>query len=122
MGSHPVNLAFRFFLELSAVFIFAVRGWRSRDDGFRILVAIVFPLLAASVWGIFAVPNDPSRSGSAPVPTPGVVRLLLELGFFALAVWALHGLGFARLAAILGMAVALHYAVSYDRIRWLFRQ
>jgi len=114
-----LNLAVRLFLELSALFIIGWWGWRQRSDGWQIVLAVVIPLVAASLWGIFAVPNDPSRSGSAPVPVPGIVRLALELGFFAAAAWALHDLGFSRAASLFATAVTLHYLVSFDRVRWL---
>ncbi len=68
---------------------------------------------------MLAVPDDPSRSGSAFFATPGVIRLIFELAFFAFAVWALYATGYAELAAIMGAAVVVHYAVSYDRIGWL---
>jgi hypothetical protein len=122
MGTHPVNLAFRFLLELSALCIMGLWGWRQRDDGLRIVIALAIPLIAVALWGVFAVPNDPSRSGSAPVPVPGVLRLALECGFFGFATWALDDLGFARLAAIFGTSALLHYLLSYDRIGWLIRQ
>jgi hypothetical protein len=104
---------------MSALFIFGLWGWQRRDDGLRIVLALATPLVAAVLWGTFAVPHDPSRSGSAPIPVPGIVRLALECGFFAFASWALFDLRFARLAEIFGAAVTLHYALSYDRIRWL---
>lgn len=119
MGAHPANLVIRFLLEMAALFIMGLWGWHRRDDGFRILVALAIPLLAAVLWGTFAVPNDPARSGSAPIPVPGILRLALECGFFAFAAWALFDLRFARLAAIFGAAVTAHYALSYDRIRWM---
>jgi hypothetical protein len=50
---------------------------------------ILIPLLAATAWGVFNVKGDPSRSGKAPVPVPGIVRLLLELAFFGSATLAL---------------------------------
>ena len=114
-----LNLAVRFLLELSALFILGWWGWHQRDDTWRIVLAAITPLTAAALWGIFAVPNDPSRSGSAPVPTPGPLRLALELTFFASATWACYNLGHVRLAAILGVVVAVHYLLSYDRVRWL---
>ena len=117
-----VNLAVRFLLELSALFIMGWWGWRQRSDGWRILLAVVIPVVAASLWGIFAVPNDPSRSGSAPVPVPGVVRLSLEFGFFTAAAWALCDLGLRRAAAVFAAAVVLHYVVSFKRVRWLVSQ
>ena len=122
MGTHPANLVVRFLLELSALCVMGLWGWHRRDDGLRILVALAIPLLAAALWGTFAVPHDPTRSGSAPIPVSGILRLALECGFFGFAIWALSDLKFARLAAIFGAAVAVHYALSYDRIRWMVGQ
>jgi hypothetical protein len=119
MGTHPVNLVVRFLLELSALFVLGLWGWHQRDDGFRIVAALAIPLIAAALWGTFAVPHDPTRSGSAPVPISGVLRLALELGFFGSATLALYYLGFGKLTAALGTAVVIHYLLSYDRIRWL---
>ena len=118
----PVNLAVRFLLELSALFALGLWGWHWRDDGFRIVVALTIPIVAASLWGTFAVPNDPSRSGSAPVPVSGLLRLALEFCFFGCAALALYNLGFDKLAATFGAAVVIHYLLSHDRIRWLVRQ
>ena len=72
-------------------------------------------------WGIFAVRDDPSRSGSAPVPVPGLIRLLLELAFFGLAAWMLHDMEYIRVSWIFGAAVTVHYLISYDRVGWLIR-
>ena len=69
-----------------------------------------------------AVLDDPSRSGRAPVPVSGIVRLLLELTFFAVAVGALFAVQSTTIGWLLGIAVCLHYALSYDRVRWLLRQ
>jgi uncharacterized protein DUF2568 len=118
----PVNLAVRFLLELSALLALGLWGWHWRDDGFRIVAALTIPIVAASLWGTFAVPNDPSRSGSAPVPVSGLLRLALEFCFFGGATLALYNLGFAKLTATFGAAVVIHYLVSYDRLRWLVRQ
>lgn len=122
MGTHPLNLAVRFALELCALIILGLWGWRQRDDGFRIVIALAVPILCAVLWGTFAVPNDPTRSGSAPVPVPGLLRLALEIGFFGVAAWALYDMGLGTLTAIFGSAVVLHYLLSYDRLTWLVRQ
>lgn len=121
MGSNPVNLAFRFLLEISALAAMGIWGWRQGDGWVRIMLAFGIPMVAAAVWGIFAVRNDPSRSGSAPIPVPGMVRLLIELAFFGGAVWMLSHLQYIQLSRILGTAVVVHYLISYDRIRWLAR-
>ena len=81
-----------------------------------------FPTVAAVLWGTFAVPNDPSRSGKAPVAIPGVLRLILELGFFVFAAWGIFDLGYLGLSGVFGMIVVVHYLVSYDRILWLLKQ
>lgn len=122
MGTSAANLAVRFLLELSALFLLGVWGWRKGEDAFRFVFALGIPLLAAVLWTTFAVPNDPTRSGAAPVRVPGLARLVLELGVFACATWALYDLGFAKLSALLGSAIGLHYVVSYDRVRWLIGQ
>ena len=80
---------------------------------------LTIPLVAAALWGIFAVPHDPTRSGSAPVPVSGLLRLAFEFGFFGCATLALYDLGFSKLTATFGIAVVIHYLLSYDRIRWL---
>jgi hypothetical protein len=48
-----------------------------------------------------------------------MVRLALELAFFGLAAGALAASGHADLGIALAVAVAIHYAMSYDRIAWL---
>lgn len=122
MGSHPINLAVRFLLELAGLAALAYWGWTQHEGLLRILLALGLPLVAAILWGTFAVPDDPSRSGKAPVPIPGIVRLLLELAFFGFAAWALYDAGNTVLSLILAVVVVLHYLVSYDRVAWLVRQ
>ena len=120
MGSHPINLAVRFLLELAALISFGIWGWRQYDGWLRFVLALGIPVILATIWGIFAVPNDPSRSGAAPIPIPGVARLLLELAFFAFATWCLKEIGFTKASIIYGIIVIIHYILSYDRIVWLF--
>jgi hypothetical protein len=122
MGSHPINLAIRFLLELSALLAMGVWGWQQREGWLRYVLALGIPLMAALLWGICAVPRDPSRSGKAPIAVPGLIRLMLELAIFAFAAWALYASSSVALSWILGIAVAIHYLISYDRIRWLIEQ
>jgi hypothetical protein len=76
-------------------------------------------LAANPIKGTFRVDNDP---GKAPVRVPGVVRLALELAYFAFAVWALFDAGATTAGWILGAAVFVHYLISYDRIIWLLKR
>ncbi len=122
MGSHPINLAVRFLLEIAALVALGHWGWARHSGLWRVVLAAGLPLLAAVLWGTFAVPADPSRSGNAPVPVPGVVRLALELFFFGAAAWTLFDAGKPILALALAVVVVAHYALSYDRIAWLIGQ
>jgi uncharacterized protein DUF2568 len=122
MGSHPINLAIRFLLELSALLAMGVWGWQRSEGSLRFVLALGIPLIAATLWGAFAVPHDPSRSGTAPIAVPGMLRLALELAIFAFATWALYDIGVIKLSWTLGIVVTIHYLASYDRILWLIKQ
>jgi hypothetical protein len=122
MGSHPINLAFRFFLEIVALLAMGYWGWTQHDGVMRFVWALGLPLLSAVVWGTFAVPDDPSRSGKAPVPVPGVIRLILELIVFTLGAWCLYDSGLDVWGLVFGLAVIIHYALSYDRVLWLVKR
>jgi hypothetical protein len=121
-SKHPVNLALRFLLELAAIFAFGYWGHALAGGGMKILLAILFPLLFALLWGIFAVRGDPSRSGKTVVQTPGIVRLFLELLLFGAAAWMMLDLDYTLIALVFGSMVATHYILSYDRIAWLLKQ
>ena len=122
MGSHPINLAIRFLLEITALIAMGFWGWRQSEGWFRYILALIIPILAAVVWGTFAVPNDPSRSGSAPIPVPGLIRLVIELAIFLFAFWSLNNLELKVLSWVFGIIVIVHYITSYDRILWLITQ
>jgi hypothetical protein len=122
MGSHPANLAVRFLLELVALVALGRWGWVRGTGGWRYVLAPGVPVLAALLWGTFAVPGDASRSGEAVVPVPGFVRLALEIAVFCLATWALIATDLAMWGWVFGAVVLIHYAASYDRVVWLMRQ
>lgn len=119
MGSHPVNLFFRFILELIFLVIFSMWGYHQIEGWPSVVLAVFMPLAVMLVWGIFNVPDDPSRSGKAPVPVPGILRLFIELSIFGLAIWFLYDLGYQRLFIIYGVLVIIHYLFSIDRMSWL---
>ena len=122
MGSHPLNLALRFLLELAALLAIGYWGFSQHSGVWRFIFGIGGPVLAAALWGTFAVPDDPSRSGEAPVPVPGVLRLVLELALFGFAAWALYDAGSPALGLILVGITVVHYGLSYDRVIWLIHQ
>lgn len=123
MAHHPANLALRFLLELAALLAIGYWGWQQSHNLFlKTGLALGLPLIAALLWATFSVPNDRSRSGAAPVPVPGWLRLLLELALFGFAAWGLYVTGAVTSALVLGGTVIFHYAISYDRIGWLLKQ
>jgi len=121
-GMYPVNLLLRFLLEISALVVFGYFGWYLGTGLFRFIAVAGFPLMMAIVWGVFAVPGDPSRSGRAPIPIPGLIRLLIESGLFILAFLILLLLQVHPWAGIYGILVITHYIMSVDRIKWLLNR
>lgn len=119
MGSNPINLAIRFLLELIALITSSMWGWRLHDAPINYLLAFSVPVLFALIWGTFAIPNDPSRSGKAPIPTNGIIRLLIELSLFGFSIFAVFELFGEAYAIPYGSIIIIHYAVSYDRIMWM---
>ena len=97
-------------------------GWQKGEGVLRFVLAIGIPIGAFALWTVFAVPDDKSRSGKAPITVPGIVRLAYELAFFGFAIWALFDTGLTTLSLILGIVALAHYVVSYERIGWLLKQ
>jgi hypothetical protein len=117
-----LNLTVRFVLELAALFAFGAWGFNASEGALRYLFVVLAPLAAAVAWGTFAVPGDPSRSGRAPVPIGGGLRLLLEGAFFGCALWATWRLGKTTLAVAAGGVLVVHYVASHERIAWLLKR
>ena len=109
----------RFILELLALASVGFWAWKIFEGTLQYILGIGLPILMTIVWGTFAVPDDPSRSGKAPIPVSGALRLLIEFLFFAAATWVLYDLQQIELSYIFGGLVIIHYLVSYDRISWL---
>ncbi|MFD4431140.1 YrdB family protein [Nocardia sp. NPDC058497] len=119
MSLNPAMLAARFLLELIAIASFGVYGWRAFDSPWRYLLVVVLPIAAAALWGTFAVPDDPSRGGAAPVPVPGAVRLVVEFAVLFGGAVALWGAGLSRLALISAAVLVAYQLLAYDRVLWL---
>jgi hypothetical protein len=97
-----VNLGVRFALELAALGVLALWGWR---HGLflpgRLLLAVLLPGLAAAVWGAFVAPRARRH-----LPRPG--RLVVEAAFFGVAALALADLA----SAMAGWSFAAAAAVN----------
>ena len=119
---NATNLVVRFLLEIAALIAMGMLGWNLGEGLLGYVLAGAIPIAAATLWGLFAVPNDPSRSGKAPVPVSGALRLLLEFLFFAVGVGSLVYLNESSAAWAFAVVVVVHYLVSYKRVRWLLLQ
>jgi hypothetical protein len=109
----------RFGLEIGALVGLGAAAWTLSTGAMRWVAVIAVPVVAATLWGVFNVLNDPSRSGEAPVEVAGWLRLAIELlvlggGAIALGIATSRplGVGFALL-------VAVQYAASWTRVQWL---
>ncbi|SHN19424.1 YrdB family protein [Mucilaginibacter sp. OK098] len=112
MNTNPINLAVRFLLEIAMLIILGCWGWHTSAGWMRYAAALILPVIAATLWGVFRIQNDPKP---APVEVPGIVRLLLEWVLFGSAIFALFSLGYFTLGIVMTIIVKLHYIVSYDR-------
>lgn len=119
MSLNPALLAVRFLLELVAIASFGVYGWLAFDSPWRYLLVVVLPIAAAALWGVFTLPDDPSRSGAAPVPVSGPVRLLVEFVVFFGGTGALWAAGLPRLALVSAVVLVGYHLLAHDRVRWL---
>ena len=117
-GFHPAYLAFRLVLELAAFAALAIGGYAIGSGALSWVLAVGLPIAGMAAWGTFNVPGDRSRSGEAPVPVPGIVRLVVEFDVFGVAVIVVWFANPAYAVTLLA-GVAIHYALSIDRIKWL---
>jgi hypothetical protein len=86
-----VNLGIHFLLEIAALVAVGYWGFKTGSAAeSKAFLGVGLPLLLAAVWGVFRVPNDP---GPAVVAVPGWLRMIIEFGVFAFAVWCLAAAG-----------------------------
>jgi Protein of unknown function (DUF2568) len=99
-----LNHALRFLLELCALAALGYGGFEAGGGTIvKVVLAIVLPLAAAVLWGVFVAPR-------APVRPPAAVRLALELVVLLAAYEALAATGH-MLAASLFASVCVVNAV-----------
>lgn len=118
MSNNPFNLLLRFLLELAILASVGWWGWWRGEGLGRWALAVGAPLLSASLWGIFRIPND----GGPPIVTvSGPLRLLIETVLFAAGILALVDMGHVTLAAIFAVVTLVHYIISHDRVRRMLK-
>ena len=116
-------LIVHFAIEIVAFGGLAWWGWSIAEGGIAgIALGAVFFVVAALLWGLFAVPNDPSRNPDPPIGVPGWLRLIIELGIFGIAAYGIWVSGARWLSETLLTLVGVTYIVTYDRAVWLLQQ
>jgi hypothetical protein len=113
------NLALRFGLELGALAGLGAAAWHLTSGSIRWIAVIIVPLLAAIIWGVFNVLDDPSRSGKAPVEVAGWIRLSIELLTLGAGAAGFYIAGQRNIAIAFAILVVFHYATTWSRIQWL---
>ena len=113
------NDVLRFVLEIWALVVYGYWGLHQSFGVFNYVLMVALPVVVAVLWGTFAVIEDPSRSGGAPVPVPGVVRLVLELLILGGAFWVMFTSVLFYVSLIYIALVIIHYILAHERIKWL---
>jgi hypothetical protein len=108
-----------FLLEVAMWASFAWIGWSAGNGATRWLLSIAFAGASMLLWGFFRPPGMSPTGKSGVFPTPGPVRLILEIGLFLLAGYGLWVTGYRWAADTLWTFAALIYVLSHSRIRWL---
>ena len=115
------SLIFAFLLELAMFISIGIYGWHLGNGGFfGVIGAVFFVVIAAGVWGLCRTPGDLPR-GESRVPVSGSVRLLIEFTVLGLAVYGIWAAGSRAAAETLLTAGVIHYALTWERFRWLLR-
>ena len=119
MYLRPVDLVLRAILEVTCAIGLVAGSLAIVSGTLGLSLAVAAPLAAAALWATFRVPGDP---GPSPWPTPGPVRLVLELVLLGLgaAGWMLAGRLLVGL--LLGALIAGHYLMTAERGRWMLDQ
>jgi hypothetical protein len=116
------QLAIRFALEVGSLVSIGRFAGRFFHGKWAYTAVWGVPALIALLWVTFAVKGDPSRSGNAPIPIPGALRLALEMAVFLGGAAALAAYqNWIALAAFMA-AFVLHHAMTTKRLAWLVRQ
>jgi hypothetical protein len=101
------NLALRFLLELCALAALGYWGYQIGQSPLaKVALAVVAPLVAAVVWGVFIAPR-------ATVQVPTWLWLALQALVFGAAIAGLLATGRSILAAAFVLALAVNAVLLY---------
>lgn len=120
----PITPGFigQFFLEIAGLIGAGRLGWHLGAGGLMgLALALLFVAVAGGIWGVFRTPGYVPSGGHPVVPTPGPIRLVIELGYFLIAAWGLWISGWQIAAIIMIIAVIVVYWALRDRTLGLLR-
>lgn len=111
VGVRLVNLTVKFFLELAAFASFAAWGWHAGSGLGAVVLAVLMPGLAITVWGLFCAPRSARRLSIR-------WRAPLELSIFVLAATARGATGRPTFAVIFAAVVVLNAVLLTAYGQW----
>ena len=102
-----INLGVRFLLELCLLAALGVVGWRLGGSVvLQLLLAVLLPTVAASLWGLWVAPRATSRLADP-------ARFAVEATLFAVASAGLALVGDPLLGGLLAAAYAVNVALGF---------
>ncbi len=109
-----------FLLEVAGLIGVARLGWHlGTSFAWRLSLSALFVALAGALWTIFRTRGFVPSGGEPVVAVPGPIRVLIEMGFYALATWGLWASGW-EIAAIVYVAGVIIVAIAMrDRLAGL---
>lgn len=122
MAISPWQLALRFGLEVASLVALGRYAGTWLRDPWSVVAAWAVPGAVALFWVTFAVKDDPSRSGNAPIAVPGALRLALELAVFGSGAASLAGRADWTAFVVFMIALVVHHAMTGKRLAWLVQQ
>lgn len=102
-----VNQLIAFLLELGLFFIVGFWGFRQGQTSIaKYAFAIIFPMMAIVLWGIFAAPKSSNRLAFP-------VRLIFEMGLFMLASVLLYTTGNTTWAITFALTALISEIIAF---------
>jgi hypothetical protein len=105
------NLGVKFLLELAALASLAYWGASVGSGVASVALAVLLPLAAAVLWGVFAAPNSTRR-------LPARTRIPFEMSVFALATVALVAAGSVVLAIVFAVTAVVNAVLLTVLDQW----
>lgn len=102
-----INLTAAFLLEIAMLASFGYFGYKYPENNvLKYVLMIILPLVATTLWGIFAAPKSQRR-------LPKVQRRLFALTIFGASVFLLNQTGKTALAAAFSICIIINQVLLF---------